>query len=62
MKCPVFLYWCDSLELVEYLFHGLLFAHMMDLIPYWLYKTAEWLCCVYTEWMLGNDAWEMQVS
>lgn len=61
-KRPVILYWRDPLELIEYLFNSPLFADCMDMVPYRLYKTAERLCRVYTEWMSGNDAWEMQVG
>ncbi|KAG2045663.1 hypothetical protein BDR06DRAFT_1050402 [Suillus hirtellus] len=32
----------------------------MDFTPCKVYTTAERLCCIYTEWMTGNDAWDMQ--
>lgn len=34
----------------------------MELTPYRVYKTAEHLCRVYSEWMSGDDAWQIQVS
>lgn len=61
-KRPVYLYWRDPLELLEYLFNNPLFADAMELVPYRLYKTAERLCRVYSEWMSADDAWQMQVS
>jgi Plavaka transposase len=61
-KRHVFLYWRDSLELLEYLLNNPNFANAIELVPYRLYKTANRLYRVYTEWMSGNDAWEMQVT
>ncbi|KAG1719053.1 hypothetical protein EDB19DRAFT_1837106 [Suillus lakei] len=31
-----------------------------DFTPPKVYTTAQCLCCVYSEWMTGNDAWNMQ--
>ena len=61
-KRPVFLYWRNSLELLQYLFNCPKFRTSMELTPYRLYETAARLCRVYMEWMLGDDAWSMQVS
>ena len=61
-KRPVFLYWCDSLELIEALFNNPKFQDVMDFSPYRLYDSAARLYHVYTEWMSGDEAWSMQVS
>lgn len=60
-KRPVYLYWRDSLELLEYLLNNPMFSDVMEFVPYRLYRTADHLYRVYTEWMSGDDAWEMQV-
>lgn len=60
-KSPMVLYYRDPLECLESLLsHPLLSSHI-DLSPYRLYTTAEKLERVYSEWMTGNSAWEMQV-
>ncbi|KAG1882344.1 hypothetical protein F4604DRAFT_1921484 [Suillus subluteus] len=45
-------------------------ATKLPVVLYWcnpleprkVYTTAEKQCRVYTEWMMGNDAWDMQVA
>ncbi|KAG2056816.1 hypothetical protein BDR06DRAFT_848372, partial [Suillus hirtellus] len=59
-KSPVILYWCDPIECIASIFNHPLFHCHMDLTPRKIYSTAERLCHVYTEWMSGNDAWDMQ--
>jgi hypothetical protein len=46
---------------VEALFNHPHFAREMDLSPYRLFTTAEQIVRLYTEWMSGDVAWEMQV-
>ena len=58
----MFLFYRDSLDCVEYLLGNPLFADCMDFSPVRLYQDAEQTICVYTEWLTGNTAWEMQVS
>jgi len=36
-------------------------ADDIEFTPYQLYKTAEKSVRVYSEWLTGNAAWEMQV-
>jgi Plavaka transposase len=60
-KSPVILYWRDPLECIASIFNHLLFHNRMDFTPRKVYTTAERLCRIYTEWMTGNDAWDMQV-
>ncbi|KAG2123438.1 hypothetical protein DEU56DRAFT_745404 [Suillus clintonianus] len=59
-KSPVILYWRDPIECIASIFNHPLFHGHIDLTPRKVYTTAEKLCRVYTEWMTGNDAWDMQ--
>lgn len=61
-KEPMFLFYRDALDCVEYLFGNPLFGDKMDFCPVRLYCNAERTIRMYTEWMTGNTAWEMQVS
>jgi len=55
------LYFRDSLDCLQRLLGNPLFAGQMDFCPYRLYRTAQHLVRVYSEWMTGDGAWEMQV-
>ncbi|KAG1855876.1 hypothetical protein C8R48DRAFT_776244 [Suillus tomentosus] len=59
-KSPVIMYWRDPIECIASIFNHPLFHRHMDLTPRKIYSTAERLCHVYTGWMSGNDAWDMQ--
>ncbi|KAG2122736.1 hypothetical protein DEU56DRAFT_745840 [Suillus clintonianus] len=59
-KSPVVLYWRDPLECIATLFNHPLFHNRMDFTPRKVYTTAEKQCRVYTEWMTGSGAWNMQ--
>jgi hypothetical protein len=61
-KEPMLLFYRDALDCVEYLFGNPLFGDKMDFCPVRLYSDAERTIRMYTEWMTGNAAWEMQVS
>jgi len=58
---PTFLFYRDSLDCVEYLLGNPLFMDCMDFCLIRLYQDAEQTIRVYTEWLTGNAAWEMQV-
>ena len=60
-KEPTLLFYRDALKCVEYLFGNPVFAHRVDFCPTRLYRNSERTIRVYTEWMTGNAAWEMQV-
>lgn len=60
-KAPTFLFYRDALECVEYLFGNPIFANGIDFCPARLYHDSEQTIRMYTEWMTGNAAWEMQV-
>ena len=57
----MFLFYRDALDCVEYLLGNPLFSDHIDFCPVRLYRDAERTIRVYTEWMTGNAAWEMQV-
>ncbi|KAG2148856.1 hypothetical protein DEU56DRAFT_730116 [Suillus clintonianus] len=59
-KSPVVLYWRDPIECIASIFNHPLFHGRLDLTPRKVYSTAERLSRVYTEWMTGDDAWDMQ--
>ena len=61
-KEPTLLFYHDSLDCVEYLFGNPTFANWIDFSPTQLYCNLEQTICMYTEWMTGNSAWEMQVQ
>ncbi|KAG6372397.1 hypothetical protein JVT61DRAFT_7869 [Boletus reticuloceps] len=61
-KQLIHLYYRDSLECIESLFNNLLFTDQMDLSPYHLFTTAEWVVQLYTEWMSSDGAWELRVK
>ncbi|KAG1887913.1 uncharacterized protein F5891DRAFT_1132056 [Suillus fuscotomentosus] len=59
-KSPVVLYWWDPIDCISNLFNHPLFHNRMDLTSRKVYTTARKLSRVYTEWMMGDHAWEMQ--
>ena len=58
---PMHFFYRDALDCVEYLFGSPLFADKMDFSPVRLYRDAEQTIRVYSEWMTGDAAWDMQV-
>lgn len=61
-KSPIRLFYRDPVECLEALFNHPLFHDKLTLVPRRVYRTAERLVRVYSDWMSGNAAWEMQVS
>ncbi|KIK45260.1 hypothetical protein CY34DRAFT_22595 [Suillus luteus UH-Slu-Lm8-n1] len=59
-KYPIRLFWRDPIECLESLFSNPLFHDKLDFIPRRVYSTAAHLVRVYSEWMTGDAAWEMQ--
>jgi len=57
----MYLYWQDPLECIAWLLNHPLFRDVLEFIPRCVYRTLEKLCRVYTEWMTGDEAWNMQV-
>ncbi|KIK31858.1 hypothetical protein CY34DRAFT_102635, partial [Suillus luteus UH-Slu-Lm8-n1] len=60
MKSPVVLYWHDPLECILNIFNHPLFHDHMDYSTRRVYTCAQKACHVYTEWMTGDCAWEIQ--
>lgn len=58
---PMHLFLRDALTCAEYLFGNPLFAGHIDYSPSRLYRDAEKTIRVYSEWMTGDVAWNMQV-
>ena len=58
---PMHLFFRDALDCVEYLFGNPLFAEHMDFSPTRLYRDTEQTIRIYSEWLTGNIAWDMQV-
>lgn len=59
-KVPIVLYYRDSLDCMEHLFGNPLFADKIDFQPRKIFETAEKLVRIYSEWMTGDGAWELQ--
>jgi len=61
-KSPVTLYYRDPLTCVQALLRNPLLANELEFTPYCVYQSAEKAVRVYSEWMSGDHAWEMQVG
>ncbi|KAG6908908.1 hypothetical protein DXG01_002789 [Tephrocybe rancida] len=59
-KYPVTLFYKDPIECLQSLLHSPLVNDSLSFGPFRLFKTAEKLARVYTEWLSGDVAWEMQ--
>ncbi|KAF9225584.1 hypothetical protein BS17DRAFT_699757, partial [Gyrodon lividus] len=57
---PVCLYWRDPLDCIEALLNNPCFADKLDFAPQCVYTTAEKLVHMYSEWLTGQAAWDMQ--
>jgi hypothetical protein len=61
-KLPISLYWRDPVACLESILHNPLIADHVDMVPFRLFKTAEKTMRIYTEWLSGDRAWNIQVS
>ncbi|KAG2130225.1 hypothetical protein DEU56DRAFT_872344 [Suillus clintonianus] len=59
-KTPIRLFWRDPVECLESLFSNPLFHDQLDFVPRRVYTTSARLLCVYSEWLTGDSAWEIQ--
>ncbi|KAG1733312.1 hypothetical protein EDB19DRAFT_1911660 [Suillus lakei] len=59
-KSPAVLYWRDLLECIATIFNHPLFHNRIDYTPRKVYSMAQKLSQIYTDWMTGDHAWEMQ--
>ncbi|KAG1879138.1 hypothetical protein F4604DRAFT_1880090 [Suillus subluteus] len=59
-KNPIRLFWRDPVECLEALFSNPLFHDKLDFVPRHVYTAAARLTRVYSEWLIGDSAWEFQ--
>ncbi|KAG1819134.1 uncharacterized protein BJ212DRAFT_1446237 [Suillus subaureus] len=59
-KLPIILYWRDPLECILNIFNHPLFHDCIDYSARRVYTCVQKACHVYTEWMTGDHAWEIQ--
>ncbi|KAG2055947.1 hypothetical protein BDR06DRAFT_858599, partial [Suillus hirtellus] len=60
MKHPIRLFWRDPVECLESLFSNPLFHDKLDFVPHRVYTTAAQVLRVYSEWLTGDFAWDIQ--
>ena len=61
-KHPINLFYRDAIECVQLLMNNPLLKEALQFEPLRVFKTAEKLMRIYSEWRTGNVAWKMQVS
>ncbi|KAG1831477.1 hypothetical protein EV424DRAFT_1534160 [Suillus variegatus] len=59
-KHPIQLFWRDPVECLESLFSNPLFHDKLDFVPRRVYTAAGRLLHVYSEWLMGDSAWDIQ--
>ncbi|KAI6044226.1 hypothetical protein EDC04DRAFT_2561515 [Pisolithus marmoratus] len=52
-KDPVYVFWCNALEVTQEIFGNPVFTWHMEYNPYQVYEGTE---CKYGEWMSGDEA------
>ncbi|KAG1880194.1 hypothetical protein F4604DRAFT_1922876 [Suillus subluteus] len=60
-KSPAILYWRDPLECIASIFNHPLFHNRLDYMSRKVYSTVQRLSQIYTKWVTGDHAWEMQL-
>lgn len=61
-KCQVILYYRNPVECIQSLLSHPLFMPHISFIPQKVWTSFAQIVCVYQEWLLGNHAWDLQVS
>ena len=61
-KCQVVLYYGDPVECIQSLLSHPLFAPHISFIPQKVWMSSAQVVHIYQEWLLGNHAWDLQVS
>ena len=61
-KCKVVLYYCDPIECLQSLLSHPLFAPHISCVLWKVWTLAAWVVRAYEEWLLGDNAWNLQVS
>ena len=59
-KQKLFLYYRDPIDCLQSILHNPLVQDFIEFDPFQLFWSAEGAMRVYTEWLSGNVAWEMQ--
>ncbi|KAF8060125.1 hypothetical protein FPV67DRAFT_1564292 [Lyophyllum atratum] len=59
-KKEVHLYYRDPIECLQSLLHSPLVKDFIPFEPFRMFRTAEKVVPVYTEWLSGETAWDMQ--
>ncbi|KAG1794838.1 uncharacterized protein HD556DRAFT_1198998, partial [Suillus plorans] len=54
------LFWRDPVKCLESLFSNPLFHDKLNFVPCRVYTAAGWLLHVYSEWLTGDSAWDIQ--
>ena len=62
MKNNIILYYCDPLLCLQYLMQSPLVQDHLSFTPFKLYKNAAKTMRIYTEWLSGDRAWNIQVN
>jgi hypothetical protein len=55
------LYYRDPIDCLQSILHSPLVKDHIEFQPFQLFRSAEGAMRVYTEWLSGDTAWEMQV-
>ena len=61
-KKPVHLFYHDPIYCLQSLLMSLLVKDHINFVPFQLFKKAEKVTHIFTEWLSGNCTWEMQVN
>jgi hypothetical protein len=61
LPCPIYFYWCDALEVIEYTFGNPIFVLHMQFDPQRLWTDQLKTEHIYSEYMTGDFAWQSQV-
>ena len=55
------LFYRDAIECLQHLIHSPSIKGQIEFVPKKIYSAADRMERVYTEWLTGNRAWELQV-
>ena len=55
------LFYRDAIECLQHLIHSPSISGQIELVPKKIYSAADRMERVYTEWLTGDRAWELQV-
>lgn len=61
-KKVIYLFYRDPIDCIQSLLMSPLVKDHINFVPFQLFKTAEKATRIFTEWLSGDRAWEMQVS